>query len=417
MPAWRALMDFHACPIVKGLVPDVGGMIMLGSPTVLINSMMTCRVMDMVVEIPGGPNPVAIGATNVCIGDAGVVVVAPSAPGVPAAPATKPSLKSMPVAAATQARTLVEAAKAGVPFCEKCQRITDGLQPTEESEKRRTDRLQDEQGEFNKTKDTFDFDFQPFVVNKSGGLDVGASSKKASIDQSVTYWCLWAKPGDDLKLPATFDADDLNVVPGFGRPLMAVLNDKSELVLPNTRKVILREFNLSGLKETTEMKANRASASAFYKDLHIELEFRMQAKPKGQPDLFIAGVDKDERHLHDVKHLKSPKDAPIVELPLTQDPFAPPSDEVKKTILLIWVRDMINTGEQGEASSPLWLLPDVDLLTPLIPKNPPAYAVIFISAMAKMPDLPAGHGKSPDPLVHELGHVLGADAGLGLPFY
>jgi len=31
MPAWRSLMDFHACPIVKGLIPDVGGMIMLAA--------------------------------------------------------------------------------------------------------------------------------------------------------------------------------------------------------------------------------------------------------------------------------------------------------------------------------------------------------------------------------------------------
>src|SRR5262245_44780937 len=169
MPAWRAQMDFHACPIVKGMVPDVGGMVMVGSPTVLINSMMACRVMDMVVEIPGGPNPVAMGATNVCIGDA--AVVAPSGPGVPAIPALKkPSLESMPVAAAAQAKTLVEAAKAGVPFCAKCQHITDGLHATEtdglhatetdglhateESQNRRTDRLQDEQREVNKTKDT-----------------------------------------------------------------------------------------------------------------------------------------------------------------------------------------------------------------------------------------------------------------------
>src|SRR5215510_13742976 len=125
MPAWRALMDFHACPIVKGLIPDVGGMIMLGSPTVLINSMMACRVMDMVVEIPGGPNPVAMGATNVCIGDAGVV--APATPGVPVIAVPKPSLASMPEAATAQARTLIEAAQAGVLFCEKCQHITDGL--------------------------------------------------------------------------------------------------------------------------------------------------------------------------------------------------------------------------------------------------------------------------------------------------
>src|SRR5215468_4210901 len=121
-PAWRALMDFHACPIVKGLIPDVGGMIMLGSPTVLINSMMACRVMDMVVEIPGGPNPVVMGATNVCIGDAGVV-----APATPDAAMPKPSLASMPAAASAQAQTLIDAAKTGMPFCEKCQHVTDGL--------------------------------------------------------------------------------------------------------------------------------------------------------------------------------------------------------------------------------------------------------------------------------------------------
>src|SRR5262245_33875254 len=100
MPAWRALMDFHACPIVKGVVPDVGGMVMMGSLGVLVNSMMACRVMDMVVEIPGGPNPIAMGATNVFIGD--VSVVPPSAPGIFAVAPTRTS------AATAQARTLVE---------------------------------------------------------------------------------------------------------------------------------------------------------------------------------------------------------------------------------------------------------------------------------------------------------------------
>jgi hypothetical protein len=104
------------------MVPDVGGIVMVGSPTVLINTMMACRVMDMVVEIPGGPNPIAMGATNVCIGDAGTV--SPGAPGA-AAQALAPSLAAMPDAAAAQAQTLIEAAKGGVPFCEKCQHVTD----------------------------------------------------------------------------------------------------------------------------------------------------------------------------------------------------------------------------------------------------------------------------------------------------
>jgi uncharacterized Zn-binding protein involved in type VI secretion len=68
MPAWRALVDFHGCPIVKVLVPDVGGVVMVGSPTVLIEFQMACRVMDMVVEIPGGPNPIAMGCPTVIIG-------------------------------------------------------------------------------------------------------------------------------------------------------------------------------------------------------------------------------------------------------------------------------------------------------------------------------------------------------------
>lgn len=68
MPAWRALMDFHACPIVKGVVPDVGGVVMMGSPTVFIDFMMACRVMDLVVEIPGGPNPIMMGCPTVMIG-------------------------------------------------------------------------------------------------------------------------------------------------------------------------------------------------------------------------------------------------------------------------------------------------------------------------------------------------------------
>ena len=44
MPAWRALMDFHACPLVNGVVPHVGGVVMVGSMTVLINNMPAVRL-------------------------------------------------------------------------------------------------------------------------------------------------------------------------------------------------------------------------------------------------------------------------------------------------------------------------------------------------------------------------------------
>jgi len=81
MPAWRALMDQHACPIVSITGPDGVGMVMMGSPTVLIDFMMACRMGDIVVEIPGlamGPmNPIIMGCPTVMIGEAG----APSPPG------------------------------------------------------------------------------------------------------------------------------------------------------------------------------------------------------------------------------------------------------------------------------------------------------------------------------------------------
>ncbi len=71
MPAWRAGVDMHMCPIVKGVVPDVGGMVAMGAPTVFINKMPACRAGDQVMEIPGGPNPIVMGCSTVMIGAGG----------------------------------------------------------------------------------------------------------------------------------------------------------------------------------------------------------------------------------------------------------------------------------------------------------------------------------------------------------
>jgi uncharacterized Zn-binding protein involved in type VI secretion len=84
MPAWRALMDQHACPLVSITGPDGVGMVMMGSPTVFIDFMMACRMGDIVVEIPGlamGPmNPIIMGCPTVMIGEMGIP--APSAAGM-----------------------------------------------------------------------------------------------------------------------------------------------------------------------------------------------------------------------------------------------------------------------------------------------------------------------------------------------
>jgi uncharacterized Zn-binding protein involved in type VI secretion len=67
MPAWRATSDVHACPLVDGVKPHVGGVVALGSLTVLIGGLPAARMGDQIVEA-GAPNPIVQGAMNVLIG-------------------------------------------------------------------------------------------------------------------------------------------------------------------------------------------------------------------------------------------------------------------------------------------------------------------------------------------------------------
>jgi uncharacterized Zn-binding protein involved in type VI secretion len=67
MPAWRATSDTHICPLVDGLKPHVGGVVAVGSTTVLIGGLPAARVGDMVVEA-GAPNAIVAGASTVMIG-------------------------------------------------------------------------------------------------------------------------------------------------------------------------------------------------------------------------------------------------------------------------------------------------------------------------------------------------------------
>ncbi len=66
-PAWRATSDLHACPLVTGVVPHVGGVVAMGSLTVLINNLPAARQGDQIVEA-GPPNPIAMGCPTVLIG-------------------------------------------------------------------------------------------------------------------------------------------------------------------------------------------------------------------------------------------------------------------------------------------------------------------------------------------------------------
>jgi len=63
-PAWRALIDVHACPLSTGPVPHVGGTVAVGSPTVLVNGMPAARMGDTIVE-SGPPNTIVGGCPTV----------------------------------------------------------------------------------------------------------------------------------------------------------------------------------------------------------------------------------------------------------------------------------------------------------------------------------------------------------------
>lgn len=66
-PAWRVAADFHTCPLVTVLVPHVGGVVAMGSATVLINNLPAARQGDMIVE-SGPPNSIVLGEPTVLIG-------------------------------------------------------------------------------------------------------------------------------------------------------------------------------------------------------------------------------------------------------------------------------------------------------------------------------------------------------------
>lgn len=67
LPAWRATMDVHTCPLTTGVVPHVGGPVPVGSTTVFINNAPAARQGDTIAE-SGPPNTIVAGCPTVLIG-------------------------------------------------------------------------------------------------------------------------------------------------------------------------------------------------------------------------------------------------------------------------------------------------------------------------------------------------------------
>jgi uncharacterized Zn-binding protein involved in type VI secretion len=66
-PAWRAGADTHACPLFDGPRPHIGGVVAVGSMTVMIGGLPAARQGDTVVEA-GPPNAIVLGSLTVVIG-------------------------------------------------------------------------------------------------------------------------------------------------------------------------------------------------------------------------------------------------------------------------------------------------------------------------------------------------------------
>lgn len=119
LPAWRATIDQHACPAVSTSGADGVGSVLMGSPTVLINNMMACRMGDIVVEKPGaalGPaDPILKGEPTVIIGEVGMgspVVVTPIPPLV--------LLGQAMAGVGAAAQSLAQGSSSGTPFIHPC---------------------------------------------------------------------------------------------------------------------------------------------------------------------------------------------------------------------------------------------------------------------------------------------------------
>ncbi len=67
MPPAARIGDMHICPAVNGVVPHVGGPVLMGEPTVMIGGIPAARVGDQAL-CTGPPDVIAAGSGTVLIG-------------------------------------------------------------------------------------------------------------------------------------------------------------------------------------------------------------------------------------------------------------------------------------------------------------------------------------------------------------
>jgi uncharacterized Zn-binding protein involved in type VI secretion len=116
MPPAARLGDMHTCPLVTGVVPHVGGPILPPCcPTVLVGGQPAARQGDMATCV-GPPDVIAMGSPTVLIG--GMMAARLGDPTVHGGVIVQ-GLPTVMIGIPGQGATLMAAAAAGAPFCEK----------------------------------------------------------------------------------------------------------------------------------------------------------------------------------------------------------------------------------------------------------------------------------------------------------
>jgi len=118
MPPAARVGDMHACPMVTGIVPHVGGPILPpGCPNVLIGFLPAARQGDMAVCV-GPPDVIAMGSPTVLIG--GMMAARMGDPTVHGGMIAV-GFPTVMIGIPGQGVPLAAAASSGAPFCEVCE--------------------------------------------------------------------------------------------------------------------------------------------------------------------------------------------------------------------------------------------------------------------------------------------------------
>jgi len=236
------------------------------------------------------------------------------------------------------------------------------------------------------------FRFQHFVIEHRNGaallVPADGSGGTARFDADYSYWCLWSTQA------LSGVGSTWGEVAGFGYPLLARWERQSggrfQLVLPNTRDVQMRMYNMTGQSDAA-VAAFHANAVDFYQKLHVRLVFSdpvFSAPPSTHSGPWTLDFTPDV-HLSENGQRITPN---FGDRQWSRGTNA-------NTVMGIWVRNVLHAGLTHGLAVPV--LPIVSRRTLTAGFRFPSCAIVFLEH---------NHAGA---MKHELGHVLQADCGWG----